>query len=59
MKDKREFHIASRSELLPYLLGLPIGLSRKQAKDLLKFQAWRVRGMTPSGTILCWSRATL
>jgi 23S rRNA pseudouridine1911/1915/1917 synthase len=44
MKDKREFHIASRSELLPYLLGLPIGLSRKQAKDLLKFQAVRVRG---------------
>jgi 23S rRNA pseudouridine1911/1915/1917 synthase len=44
MKDKREFHIASRSELLPYLLGQPIGLSRKQAKDLLKFQAVTVRG---------------
>jgi len=44
MKDKLEFHIAARSELLAYLLGLPIGLSRKQAKDLLKFQAVTVRG---------------
>ena len=46
MADKREFHVTSECELLPYLLGLPIGLSRKQAKDLLKFQAVMVRGKT-------------
>jgi 23S rRNA pseudouridine1911/1915/1917 synthase len=44
MNDKREFHVASRCELMQYLLGLPIGLSRKQAKDLLKFQGVAVRG---------------
>src|SRR5271166_6084911 len=46
MTDKREFHVASECELLPFLLGPPIGLSRKQAKDLLKFQAVAVRGKT-------------
>ncbi len=44
MTDPREFHVASECELLPFLLALPIGLSRKQAKDLLKFQAVTVRG---------------
>ncbi len=46
MTDTREFHVASECELLPFLLALPIGLSRKQAKDLLKFQAVTVRGRT-------------
>ena len=46
MPDTREFHVASKCELLPFLLGPPIGLSRKQAKDLLKFQAVTVRGRT-------------
>lgn len=40
----REFHVAAECELLQFLLGLPIGLSRKQAKDLLKFQSVTVRG---------------
>jgi RluA family pseudouridine synthase len=29
---------------LPYLIGLPLGLSRKQAKDLLRFRAVTVKG---------------
>jgi 23S rRNA pseudouridine1911/1915/1917 synthase len=37
-RDHR-FTVSSRSELLPYLLTLPLGLSRKQAKDLLRFRA--------------------
>jgi 23S rRNA pseudouridine1911/1915/1917 synthase len=41
---EREFHVASECELLPFLLGLPIGLSRKQAKDLLRFRSVSVRG---------------
>ncbi len=44
MTKRREFHVAFESELLPFLLGLPIGLSRKQAKELIKFQAVAVRG---------------
>ncbi len=42
----RQFLIASRCELLPYLTGLPLGLSRKQAKDLLRFRAVMVKGKT-------------
>ena len=42
----RQFSVQSRSELLPYLLGLPLGLSRKQAKDLLRFRAVSVTRMT-------------
>jgi 23S rRNA pseudouridine1911/1915/1917 synthase len=37
-RDHR-FSVSSRCELLPYLLSLPLGLSRKQAKDLLRFRA--------------------
>ena len=44
MSNLREFQVTSESELLPFLLDLPIGLSRKQAKDLLKFQEVAVRG---------------
>jgi 23S rRNA pseudouridine1911/1915/1917 synthase len=43
MTGMREFQVVSDCELLPFLLGLPIGLSRKQAKDLLKFQTVSVR----------------
>ncbi len=39
-----QFQVASRCELLPYLIGLPLGLSRKQAKDLLRFRAVTVKG---------------
>ncbi|MGA9723592.1 MAG: RluA family pseudouridine synthase [Candidatus Binatus sp.] len=41
-----QFSVSSRCELLPYLLGLPLGLSRKQAKDLLRFRAVTVKRMT-------------
>ncbi len=41
---QRQFQVAFRCELLPYLTGLPLGLSRKQAKDLLRFQAVTVQG---------------
>jgi 23S rRNA pseudouridine1911/1915/1917 synthase len=37
-RDHR-FTVSSRCELLPYLLSLPLSLSRKQAKDLLRFHA--------------------
>ena len=46
MSSAREFRVTSECELLAFLLGPPIGLSRKQAKDLLKFQAVTVRGKT-------------
>jgi 23S rRNA pseudouridine1911/1915/1917 synthase len=38
-----QFSVSSRCELLPYLIGLPLGLSRKQAKDLLRFRAVTVK----------------
>ena len=37
-----QFRVASKCELLPYLIGLPLALSRKQAKDLLRFRAVKV-----------------
>jgi 23S rRNA pseudouridine1911/1915/1917 synthase len=40
----RQFRVASRCELLPYLIGLPLGLSRKEVKDLLRFRAVTVKG---------------
>ena len=40
-----QFSVASRCELLPYLMTLPLGLSRKQAKDLLRFRAVTVKRM--------------
>ena len=45
MRD-RQFIVSSRCELLPYLLSLPIGLSRKQAKDFLRFKSVSVKRMT-------------
>jgi 23S rRNA pseudouridine1911/1915/1917 synthase len=44
-RDHR-FSVSSRCELLPYLLTLPLGLSRKAAKDLLRFRAVSVTRMT-------------
>ncbi len=41
-----QFSVSSRCELLPYLLDLPLGLSRKQAKDLLRFRSVTVSRMT-------------
>ena len=40
------FSVSSRCELLPYLMSLPLGLSRKAAKDLLRFRAVTVSRMT-------------
>jgi 23S rRNA pseudouridine1911/1915/1917 synthase len=40
----RVFHVAARCELMEFLLARPLGLSRKQAKELLKFQSVSVRG---------------
>jgi 23S rRNA pseudouridine1911/1915/1917 synthase len=44
MTIARQFQVSCRCELLPYLTGLPLGLSRKQAKDLLRFRAVTVKG---------------
>jgi 23S rRNA pseudouridine1911/1915/1917 synthase len=43
MRQDHQFRVASRCKLLPYLISLPLGLSRKQAKDLLRFQAVTVQ----------------
>ena len=43
---EHQFNVSSRCELLPYLLTLPLGLSRKAAKDLLRFRAVTVSRMT-------------
>ena len=37
------FSVEARCELLPYLLTLPLGLSRKAAKDLLRFRLVTVK----------------
>jgi 23S rRNA pseudouridine1911/1915/1917 synthase len=41
-----QFSVAARCELLPYLLSTPLGLSRKQAKDLLRFRAVTVKRLS-------------
>ena len=41
-----QFCVSSRGELLPFLLTLPLGLSRKAAKDLLRFRAVSVTRVT-------------
>ncbi len=43
----QQFRVASGCELLPFLIGLPLGLSRKQAKDLLRFRAVTVQRKSP------------
>jgi 23S rRNA pseudouridine1911/1915/1917 synthase len=40
----RQFRVAAGCELLPYLISPPSGLSRKQAKELLRFGAVTVEG---------------
>jgi len=39
MTEHQQFRVASRCELLPFLMSLPLRLSRKRAKDLLRFRA--------------------
>jgi 23S rRNA pseudouridine1911/1915/1917 synthase len=41
--NARRFRVESSCELLPWLLSLPLGLSRKEAKDLLRFRLIRVQ----------------
>ncbi len=41
-----QFSVSARCELLPYLLSTPLGLSRKQAKDLLRFRAVTVKRLS-------------
>jgi 23S rRNA pseudouridine1911/1915/1917 synthase len=43
MTESRQFRVSSRCELLPFLISLPIGLSHKRAKDLLRFGAVTVQ----------------
>jgi RluA family pseudouridine synthase len=42
--NHRQFRVTAGCELLPFLIGQPCGLSRKQAKDLLRFGAVTVEG---------------
>jgi 23S rRNA pseudouridine1911/1915/1917 synthase len=66
MGDRQEYRIVSNSALLAFLLGPPLSLSRKQAKDLLRFDRVAVRGKThichdtpldPGDTVEILSRA--
>ena len=41
-----QFSVSSQCELLPFLITLPLGLSRKAAKDLLRFRAVTVTRIT-------------
>jgi hypothetical protein len=41
-----QYRVSSRGELLPFLLTLPLGLSRKAAKDLLRFRAVTIARVT-------------
>ncbi len=41
-----QFRVSARCELLQYLLSIPLGLSRKQAKDLLRFRAVTVKRLS-------------
>jgi 23S rRNA pseudouridine1911/1915/1917 synthase len=41
--DDRQFQVTSRCELLPWLLGPPLHLSRKEAKDLLRYRSIHLR----------------
>ncbi len=43
MMADRRFHVASGGELLPFLMSPPLGLSRKQAKELIRFGAVTVQ----------------
>ncbi|HUY29326.1 MAG TPA: RluA family pseudouridine synthase [Candidatus Binataceae bacterium] len=43
MAQDRQFRVESSCELLVFLVSLPIGLSRKAAKDLLRFRTVSVR----------------
>jgi 23S rRNA pseudouridine1911/1915/1917 synthase len=46
MTESRQFRVRSRCELLPFLISLPMGLSHKRAKDLLRFGAVTVQSKT-------------
>jgi RluA family pseudouridine synthase len=41
--ERRSFRVEARCQLLQWLIGAPLGLSRKRAKDLLRFRAVHVQ----------------
>jgi 23S rRNA pseudouridine1911/1915/1917 synthase len=41
--EPHSFRVEARCQLLPWLINLPLGLSRKRAKDLLRFRAVHVK----------------
>jgi RluA family pseudouridine synthase len=45
-RSDHQFRVSSRCELLPFLLTLPLALSRKEAKDLLRFKAVKIPRMS-------------
>src|SRR5215831_13362868 len=42
LTEGHQSRVVTRCELLPYLISLPLGLSRRQAKHLLRFGAVKV-----------------
>lgn len=44
MTQSRQIRVAYACELLPFLIGIPPGMSRKQAKALLRFGAVTLKG---------------
>ena len=46
MPDQREYRVTSPCELMTFLLGPPLRLSRAHAKELLNFQSVAVHGKT-------------
>ena len=56
--DDHQFRDASRCELLPYVISLPLGLSRKQAKDLLRFRRWPQKPKPPFPNKTGWGPNT-
>jgi 23S rRNA pseudouridine1911/1915/1917 synthase len=46
--ERRSFRVEARCQLLQWLIGAPLGLSRKRAKDLLRFRAVHVQIQAPA-----------
>src|SRR5688500_9122232 len=45
VSNEKSFRVRQPMELLAFLLSLPVGLSRKDAKNLLRFKAVAVPGV--------------
>jgi 23S rRNA pseudouridine1911/1915/1917 synthase len=46
--ERHSFRVEARCQLLQWLIGAPLGLSRKRAKDLLRFRAVHVQIQAPA-----------